>query len=308
MRNLLMHLASHRSRIAGAFGLAVFGVVIGVGVRFARADATPVAGEQVPRFFTYRGQLTLDSGASAGASQLLRFSLYRSMAANQVAEFTENKIVALDPSNGAFAADIGECGPLACTGNLQATLEGTPASLYLGVAVCTSSFTTVNDCASWTELEGRQRLLSSLAAPNVTGQIVGYWRTSPSASPGTCTTGTAGGWVVGPTLSIAPPVRSRLVVRYVANVLGQGAVSASVDSPTGLGTYLAIAPEALATAKSFVSLRGPTATAGAVLEHAFVLTGQTDPLSLVLRGTASSGTPELCNDGSSFLEVTAYAE
>jgi hypothetical protein len=121
-------------------------------------------------------------------------------------------------------------------------------------------------------------------------------------------TGTAGGWVAGPTLSIAPPARSRLVVRYVANVLGQGAVSASVDAPTGLGTYLAIAPEALATAKSFVSLRGQAATAGVAVEHAFVLTGQTDPLTLVLRGTASSGTPELCNDGTSFLEVTAYAE
>lgn len=286
-------------------GLTACGVVLGVGARRARADAAPAAGEQVPRVFTYRGQLTLDTGASAGASKLLRFSLYRT-ANGGASEFEERKIVALGAADGAFATDVGECLNASCIGNLQATLDAATPSLYLGIAVCTGSYSNANDCSGWTELAGRQRLLSSAGAANTSGQIVGYWRTNGANG---CISGTAGAWVAaGSSLHIAPPVRSRLVVHYVANVLGSGSVSASVDFPAGQYGYFAVAPEALASAKPGVTYQGTATYGGNVIEHTFVLTGQTDPTDYVLRATTSSGVPRLCDDGSSYIEVTAYAE
>ena len=61
---------SGRISISSLSSAALFAcaILLGVGARRAWADAAPAAGEQVPRVFTYRGQLTLDSGSSAGAS------------------------------------------------------------------------------------------------------------------------------------------------------------------------------------------------------------------------------------------------
>ncbi len=297
---------SGRISISSLSSAALFAcaILLGVGARRAWADAAPAAGEQVPRVFTYRGQLTLDSGSSAGASKLLRFSLYRT-ANGGTSEFTENKVVALGASDGAFATDIGECLNASCTGNLQATLDAATPSLYIGIAVCTGSNSTANDCSSWTELAGRQRLLSSFGAANTSGQIVGYWRSSGANG---CISGTAGGWVAsGSSLHVAPPVRSRLVVHYIANVQGTGSVSASIDLASPFG-YISVAPESLATAKPAITYEGAAMKAGNVIEHTFVLTGQTDPTDLVLRSTTSSGVPRLCDGGSSYIEVTAYAE
>ena len=285
-------------------GLTACGVVLGVGARRARADAAPAAGEQVPRVFTYRGQLSLDSGASAGTSKLLRFALHRSVS-GATPEFTESKIVTIDPTVGAFATDIGECTASACSGSLQAVLEAPSPGIYLAVSVCSGTYSTANDCSAWVELGGRQRLLSSVGAVNTSGQIVGYARSSAGSG---CITGNAGSWVMSTSsLNFVPPVRSRLVVRYVANVQGSGSVSAAVGSTSPFG-FMPLVPEALATAKSAITYEGTALSGGNTIEHTFVLTGQTDPLDVILGARTSSGTPRLCDDGSSYIEVTAYAE
>ena len=296
--------AARSSRATVALAVLACGAILGVGARYAFADVAPAPGEQVPRTFTYRGQLALTGGASAGSSRLLRFSLYRSIG-SQTAEFSEAKLVALNPSDGSFATDIGECATLTCTGNLQAALEAPQPSVYLGVAVCNGAYSNATDCSSWVELTGRQRLLSSLATANTTGQVLGYARTPVTSG---CVTGAVDAWVVAPTvLTYTPPARARLVVRYVASVQGSGSVSAAVGSVT-LGTFLPLTSEAVATARSGVTSEGTALRTGNTIDHTFVLTGQTDPLTLSLAARVQSGAPKLCDDGSSYIEVTAYAE
>jgi hypothetical protein len=296
--------ATLRSRTAASLSVLACGAILGVGARYAFADVAPAAGEQVPRTFTYRGQLSLSGGASAGSSRLMRFSLYRTIGA-QTAEFSESKTVALDPADGSFATDIGECAALACTGNLQAVLEAPQPSVYLGVAVCNGTFSNVTDCSSWVELSGRQRLLSSLATMNTTGQVLGYARTPVSAG---CVSGSAGSWIVAPiSLTFTPSARARLVVRYVANVQGSGSLTAAVGS-VAIGSFLPFSSEAMATARSGVTYEGTAMRGGSTIDHTFVLTGQTDPLTLSLAARVESGVPKICDDGASYIEVTAYAE
>jgi hypothetical protein len=296
--------AARSSRATVALAVLACGAILGVGARYAFADVAPAPGEQVPRTFTYRGQLALTGGASAGSSRLLRFSLYRAIG-SQTAEFSEVKVVALNPVDGSFATDIGECATLTCTGNLQAVLEAPQPSVYLGVAVCNGAYSNATDCSSWVELAGRQRLLSSLATANTTGQILGYARTPVTSG---CVAGAAGSWVIAPTsLTYTPPARARLVVRFVANVQGSGSVSAAVGS-AAFGSFLALNSEAMATARSGVAYEGTAMRTGSAIDHTFVMTGQTDPLTLSLAARVESGAPKLCDDGASYIEVTAYAE
>ena len=311
--------------------LVVLGVgsAVGIGLRRAQADALPGTGEQVPRQFTYRGTLKFANGAQPGPTALLRLSLY-SLPVGGVLLYSERKIIAIDPGDGSFVVDVGDCTNATCVNGatqpqtLLQALQVRPRALYLGIAVC-GTFTTAGDCTGFAELEGRQRILSSPMAHVTPGQVVGYWKSTAVAA---AQTGQAGVWVpTGLLLSFTVPVKSTLVVHYGVGVATRdtGSISSASRNSISAGVAQWIPGGGWFPAfwdfSSAYGLRSESNVGHGLrntyVENTFLIEGVSAPQALGLSVKTSSATgmptvyPVSAPEGPglpSFIEVTAYAE